>query len=135
MMAKEKSLLVSVIAIAAIAGAFRRCGHAFGKEPQHFAQDYFTEDQANILIAEPKLSLRMAEVDPAKGHVIGLDADAGPVEPTVPETPTEPTEPETPAEPTEPETPAAPTEPEAPAEPAANKKPAAGAKPAKAKGK
>lgn len=72
-MAKEKSLLVPVIAIAAIAGAFRRCGHAFGKEPQHFAQDYFTEEQGTVLMNEKKLSLRTAVVDPAEVHVIGLE--------------------------------------------------------------
>ena len=64
---------IAAIAICAPGGTFRRAGRRFGKKPDHFAMDYFSEDQALAIQASPELNVSVVEVDPAKVNVIGLD--------------------------------------------------------------
>jgi hypothetical protein len=61
--------LVPVIAVATLTGTFRRCGTSFSKEPSYFAPDFFDEDQAKALKAEPRLRVDEAEVDPDKVQI------------------------------------------------------------------
>ncbi|PIW30409.1 MAG: hypothetical protein COW30_02555 [Rhodospirillales bacterium CG15_BIG_FIL_POST_REV_8_21_14_020_66_15] len=105
-MTLRKSLIMAV-AISAFAGAFRRCGHAFTKEPQYFTQDFFTKDQSEVLLNEPRLVCRMAEVDPAEVHVHGLEPEAAEEQATEPTGPSEPETPTEPSTPSEPKTPTA----------------------------
>ncbi len=66
----EKLKLTSAIAIAAIATSFRRCGLAFSRETQHFAADYFNDDELEVLKAEPQLKVAEVEVDPEEVTVL-----------------------------------------------------------------
>ena len=65
-----KLKLTSAIAIAAIATSFRRCGLAFSRETQHFAADYFNDDELEVLKAEPQLKVAEVEGDPEEVTVL-----------------------------------------------------------------
>ncbi len=67
------SKTIAAIAICAAGGSFRRAGRRFGKEPEHFAMDYFNEDQARAIHDATELNVSVVEVDPSKVTVIGLD--------------------------------------------------------------
>lgn len=67
------SKTIAAIAICAAGGSFRRAGRRFGKEPEYFAADYFTEDQARAIHDAMELNVSVVEVDPSKVTVIGLD--------------------------------------------------------------
>tara|TARA_R110000787_G_scaffold168855_6_gene281577 strand:- start:6865 stop:7146 length:282 start_codon:yes stop_codon:yes gene_type:complete len=66
----EKTKLTAAIAIASIAVSFRRCGLVFTREPQHFAADYFNDDELLTLKAEPNLKVAEVEVDPEEVAVL-----------------------------------------------------------------
>ncbi len=77
-----KTGLVAAIAVTALAGTFRRLGHAFSPETQYYVPDFFDEDQVHVLDNEPKLKVRMDEVDPNEVTVHGLEAKDGPEAPS-----------------------------------------------------
>lgn len=66
-----KTKLISVIAITAVMGTFRRLGMPFSKEPQYFEVNYFDRDEIQMLMDEPNLNLTQAEVDPDEVVVLG----------------------------------------------------------------